>query len=351
MAADEVQRIVAWDANKYLRRLDPEDVKYSRGFLRCHPERWFPGIAASWVPLFHSLGIDVRVAEVRPLRRGPGELEFQFYGRVGDEGLGVGFDNQSASVLGEAIVPGAVNGIRGVVVEYIARRLLNSLANGWSGSLLGPIQFDALRSQPFSQAVGVVKVSLVISGAQIAIWLYLGSGLADELDGLWRRQLSSTARGSEFRGFSSSTGNIESSSIEVQIELAQLAVPPSVIGDYVRSGTVVDLEVLISDNVNLKIATKPWLPAQLRTVDRLFGLEIVAGSITPHTIASGMTRISVELPPFKLQSETLAEFSQVGALMITPHAVGNSARLVIHGEEVAKCQLGVYEGRFAVTVL
>ena len=46
-----------WDPQRALRKIDPAEVRYSRGFLRCRPEKWFPGCATPVLPRAHSLGV------------------------------------------------------------------------------------------------------------------------------------------------------------------------------------------------------------------------------------------------------------------------------------------------------
>ena len=115
--------LVVWDARRYLRSVGSLEVRLSRGFLRCRPEKWFPGLAGHWLPLIHSLGIELKIQEIKPVLTLPAGLSFGYCGSVDDEPFGVFGDHEGVrailAAVGGAVVPQAGE----VLAEYLARRL------------------------------------------------------------------------------------------------------------------------------------------------------------------------------------------------------------------------------------
>ena len=325
-----------WDPGSLLRKISTAEVKWSRGFLRSRPERWFPGFAAQWWPLTHSLGLEVKVSEIKTAISAPAEAALSFVGTVDDEPVAVRFDQAASLAISEAVSPGANEPARGIVLEYIARRILGSLALSWAGPQSSVVRFDTELKASSLKEVGAVRLQLNINGNLATVWISLGQTIVDRLDGLWRRQLHSTVR----------TSGVE----RVNIEVAQLAVPPAMLGDYTRPGTVIDLEIPVSEKVGLRIGERPWLQAKLFAVDGRFGIETLPGVAPLPAIPEGSTRLVVAFDAISLDANLMAELAQSGAMYSTNLALSPEVQLQVRGEEVARGTLCTYEGRFAVSV-
>lgn len=336
-STDEGMALTPWEPGRYLRALDPKEVRYSRGFLRCRPERWFPGFPTHWLPLAHSLGIEIKATEVRPLLALPSGLDVAFGGTVDGEPIGVFMDSGSSRVLTSALVPGSLPSGSDIVLEYLARRLLASLAMSWSGPESSVVQFEVNAVPKPLDIAGAVKFTGLVNGTSCAVWLALGKSLVERLDGLWRRQVLSTAKPVEGGGV-------------VGIELSQLAVPPTMLVEYLKSGTVIDLEVPIGDAVTLRLGGKAWQSGRLCNVDGKFGFETLAGPVPSPILPDGTTRLAIQFGSVTLEPAAVAEMSQPGALWVTPLALGDSVQLIINAEKVGTAALCCYQGRFAITV-
>ena len=325
-----------WDPGTLLRKLTAAEVKWSRGFLRSRPERWFPGFAAQWLPLTHSLGLEVKVTEIKTALSTPVEASLSFVGAVDDEPIALRFDQTASQAISEAVSPGANDQARGIVLEYIARRILGSLALSWAGPQSSVVRFDTEMKASSVKEAGAVRLQLNINGNAATIWLSLGQTVVDRLDGLWRRQLHSTVRavGAE----------------RVSMEIAQLAVPPAMLGDYTRPGTVIDLEVPAGESVLLRIGERPWIQAKLFSTDGRFGIESLPGAAPLQAIPEGSTRLAVVFEALSLDANLMAELGQSGAMYSTNLALSPEVQLQVRGEEVARGTLCTYEGRFAVSV-
>lgn len=329
--------LVPWEPRRYVRKLDPVEVRLSRGFVRSRPEKWFPGLATQWLPLGHSLGVEIKITEVKPVITPPRGLEYGFAGRVDDEPVAILIDADSARVILEAVSPGSTESASGVVMEYMARRLLSSLGLSWSGPESSVVQFDSELDPQSVSTAGAIKLAVLVNSNACVVWIALGRRMVERLDGLWRRQVQSTTKSS-------------GAPSDVHIEIAQLAVPPAMLVDYMRAGTVIDLEVFVSDMVVLRLGNKPWLPARLADVNGRLGFEIVPGPVASAPLPDGTTRLSIEFGKVLFEPATIAEMSQIGSTWESDITLSDQVHMVINGERVAAATLCLYEGRFAISV-
>lgn len=330
------QAPVAWDPNRYLRQVDMAEASLSRGFLRCRPEKWFPGIAAHWLPLAHSLGVDLKVIEVKPVLSAPKGLSLSYAATVDDEPLAFLLDEEAANSILETVSPGGGRTASQLVLEYLARRLLSSLELSWSGPESSVVQFDSEMSVAAIRPRAAVKLTVAFNNTHCVLWIVLGKLLVDRLDGLWRRQVQAANRSEGSR--------------LVHLEISQLAVPPSMLSEYTKAGALIDLEIPVSDTVALYDKNAPWLPVRLCRIEDKLGFEVVSGPVTPAKLPQGTTRLAIELGGFELSEGQSAELSQIGAIWQSTLAVSNNVSLVINQERVAVGELCTFEGRFAVKV-
>lgn len=331
------QGMVPWEPNRHLLQISPEEVAYSRGFLRCKPERWFPGFAGHWAPLGHLLGMDLRVAEIKPVISYPRDLPIGYVGSVDNEPMGIFLDDGAARFILDPALPGGTDLSRELLLEYLARRLLASLGACWSGPESSKVAFDSEADPSSIDGVGAIKFAVNLNGNSIAIWLVLGRYMVDRLDGLWRRQIQSSVRSNE-------------GDTQVHIEVAQLAVPPSMLAEYLRPGTAVDLESQVTDSITLRVKGKGWVVGKMRAIGSRLGVEISSTQPTALKIPEGSTRLSLSLGSVSLDQGAMAELSQPGAVLDTGIRLSNRLAMLINGEQVGEAGLAVYEGRFAISV-
>ncbi len=331
--------LLRWEPARYVRKLDPFHAKLSRGFLRCKPQKWFPGLAAQWLPLFHSLNVEAKVLSVTPDVVVPVGLDFLYEGAIDEEPVLVGLSALSARTMVELTAPDLQPAAEQVVLEYLVRRLLSSLALAWTGPESTAVRFHHRVEPQEVRGAGAVEISMTLNNRPVGISLILGKGLLGRLDWLWRRQVQTSMKAGSSPAL-----------IPVQVELAQLAVPPSMLGDYTRPGTVVDLEIPLTDVVSLRQGGKPWLPARLCQVDQLLGFEVIPGPVPNPIIPDGTTRLTIQFGSIELDAATIAELSQVGSIFPTELPISDQVELFIHGEIVARAKLCSYEGRFAISV-
>lgn len=326
-----------WDPRRLLRRIDPQEAALSRGFLRCHPEKWFPGFSAHWLPVAHALGCDARIAEVKPSMHKPAVGDTTFVGSVDGEPLLLSVDYESARNIADEVVPGAQGSSAGIVIDYLMRRLLASLALSWSGPESSKVVFESSADAASVTVQASVKLSFVVNTIASSVWIGLGPRMTDRLDRLWRRQIQSSSRAPQGEG-------------KVRLELAQLGVPPQMLSEYLTKGTVIDLEVRASDALVVRFGAKPWMPARMVDVGGKFACEMVPGALSAPLVPEGTTRLTVEVASLNLDSASLAELGQPGAVLVTETPISEVVSLVINGDKVGDARLCVYEGRFAIEV-
>lgn len=326
-----------WEPQRALRRVHPSDAQFSRGFLRCRPEKWFPGFATHWLPVLHALGVEAKISEIRPVLAKLPVTDVAFVGTVAGEQMVIAMEGGDADTLSEELVPGAGPRAASIVLEYFMRRFVGSLGLSWSGPEATTVTFARGIDVSEVPVVGSIRISCTVNTVPLTLWVGVGARMADTLDGLWRRQvqlLSKVAAGSSI----------------VRLEIAQLGVPPQMLSEYLTKGTVIDLEVKASESITIKVGAKPWMPARLIDVGGKLGCEMTPGALTVPQIAEGATQLSVEFGSFELDASHLAELSQGGAILTTALPVSGVVNLVINQEKVAEARLCVYEGRFAIEV-
>lgn len=329
--------LVPWDTARYVRSVPSEEVALSRGFLRSAPQKWFPGVGAQWLPLAHTLGIELRLSEVKTVLAPPRGLAHGFGGTIDGEPMAIFLDEQSAKLITEASIPRSSPAASSVITEYFARRLLSSLASSWSGPESSVVRFDPHLKPYEMPCAGAIRLTLRVNDQLCTIWFALGSKFVSRLDNLWRRQMQSTARG-------------DASSSELHVEVAQLGVPPSMLMDYVRSKTVIDLEIPLSDVVVIRQDGKALSAGKMCESNGMLVVEMLQGPAVSPIVPDGMTRLSIEMGTFTLPSSELAELGQPGAYIATGLQLSDKVQMVINNEKVADATLCVYEGRFAITV-
>lgn len=326
-----------WLPLRNLRCIDEGDIELSRGFLRSRPEKWFPGFAADWLPLAHSLGIETRLIEVKPQRRAPRGLEVGYYGTIDGERIGIFFDGESAKNILSGVCPGSGKEASSIVLEYLIRRFFSSMMTSWSGADSSVVQFTArAETMEFSEA-GAIKFSVIINGSTTIIWILLGHEMVNRLDGLWRRQIKSSNR----------TNDEES---ELRIELAATNLSPASAYELTRAGQVINFESQASDMVTLTLSGKAWLPARLCIAGNNIGLEMVASSFPQYPHADGSARVTLEYPIIFLDSGLVSELSQIGALYQTPLVVNSPISVHVDGKKVSEAKLYIKNNRFLAKI-
>lgn len=325
-----------WQPKKILQACSPLEVRYSRGFLRCSPEKWFPSFSMQWLPLVHSLGVELAFLDAKPFIAAKNvEQCFGFVASIDDEPLCIYIDKNSADIVTSYMIPDASGIANEVLLEYLVMRLVTSLAISWSGSESSLIRFESDMLPSSVRTIGTIDLKVSLNGVPICFSIMLGKLLIEKMDLLWRKQLSSsTVQGSQ----------------KIHLEIGHLTVPPSLLADYVKAGIFYDIEIPLSDNINLYIDDKLWANGKLKNVNGNFAVETVALNSSTAKIPVGTTKLAFELGTIELDSKTITELSQVGAIFDYNIKISDEISIVVNGEKVAKGFLRTYRGSFVVSV-
>jgi len=334
---DNELAIAPWEPSRYIKNLSSHEAKLTRGFLQSEPQKWFPGFAVQWIPMAHSFGVEFKVKGVKPELRAPKGLNIGFVGTIDDETVGILTDENSAKALVNALSPGASAAAQNVMLEYLARRLLQSLALSWSGPESTQVLFDTSLNPSHVREAGAVCLELSVNSQNFSIWILLGKFAVERLDALWRKQVRSTSKQNE-------------SGAEVSLEVAQLAVPPSMLSEYMKPQAIIDLEVVVSDRLILRTAGKARSVAQMCNVEGKLGIEMTDAPIPNPKLPEGTTRMAIEFGRMRLDASQLSELDQPGSVLTTEIPTSSEVNLVINEEKVGTAELMVYEGRFAMQV-
>lgn len=328
---------VPWQPERALKECDALEVHFSRGFLRSRPERWFPGFAALWLPLAHSLGIEVQLVEVKPLLHLPPSLEFGFGALVDGESFGILFDATSARIIVDSVAPGSQEYAERTVLQYIARRFVYSLTYCWSAADGSKVEFDGILDPLQEPAAGAVKLTVMINNNYCTLWAALGEKLTERLDGLWRRQIHSQVKTENSVGL-------------VSIEIARVQAPGGDPLNLSLAGTQLDLGTALSDQVVLRLDGKTWLPARLGVCHGYFVIESIAGAAIELDSSENSSTVSVELGRISLDEQKISELSQPGAYFQSSIEASPRIKLFSQDREIASGTLSVLDGQFVVEI-
>jgi flagellar motor switch/type III secretory pathway protein FliN len=332
-----------WDPSELLPELSREQARYSKGFLHGNLSVWFPGFKDHWLTLAHSFGLDLRVGSIECGFGFPENSDHILLAEVGGEAACVCLSEEGKQLLSQSFVPESEGLARDVVIEYFFRRLLSCLEKSWCGS----DDFQAFYLGEGAQAPAVsayVAVDFLIGESPCQLFFGIGPRLLDRLDAAARRGVVEQQQ-----------ANLQEPMDDVihsmSIELAELAVAPAMLIDYMRPGSLIDLEVPLSTVVRIRKDDQPWAVGQLCRFNGYFSVVIRSFQIPEEAISESKTVVRVEVAQSELDHESAMELAHPGAVMLTETAVSNTASLIISGERVATAELGSVDDSLMLRVL
>ncbi|MFN8391707.1 MAG: FliM/FliN family flagellar motor C-terminal domain-containing protein [Bdellovibrionota bacterium] len=327
-----------------LSELNANDVRYSRGFLAADPSSYFNGLVEHWVPFFMGLGLEVQVNAINKVLYFPQDLSRIVVVEISGESAVIGIDDLSQDVIAQAFAPGSDAAAAEVLIEYLERRFLTTITKTWNGREPLICQYLSSDWADEVEVIGAVELELLIGGQKAVVWFGLGPRLLEELEISWR------ARVAERLGLKD-TANFDDTVHLLTLDLSFLSVPPALLIDYLRAGTIVDLELPVPDTVTLSRNGEPWARGVLRQFNGMFAVEIIDTKPEPFQPVEGMTRVAVELARTELDERSLQEYAQRGAVLPTAKQVGSIASIVINGENVGSALVGEVDGRLSLSIL
>ncbi len=323
-----------------LRDVQTAEVKFSRGFLASDLSLLFSDFGQYWAPMFQSAGAELQLLDVRRALYFPQELARIVVVEVNGESSVIGIDEMSQDLLCSALAPENLASGQEVLIEYLERRLLTTLTKSWSNP--DPLFCYYLSSdwEDEVEILGGVELQFAVNGKPGSVWFGLGPRMLDEIDRLWKRHL-----------LKNSSTKFDDEVATLTIDVAQLAVPPAMLIDYLRAGTVIDLEVPKDDVYTLSLNGQAWGRARLCRYNRALAVEVIDLQPASFPPVQGRTRVVVELARLEVDPNTMLEYRQPGAIIPFGKTIGSLVSVMINGEHVANGLLGEVNGRLAVSVV
>lgn len=345
IAEADVSEISPWEPLDVLAPADFNLVKYSRGFLRARPEFWLRDFASFWQPLFHVLDAKIENFATSTQADFPPDLQRIVAIEVNGEIAVLGADEPALEALVEAAVPGCPPSAAPLVCEYLERRLVGTLAKAAKFDLVQNAYYLPPDWVGDVEVVGAVSVKFEINGKPVAFWVGLGRQMIDRLDEIWRAEL--VRKTPPPKIVERRSGDRSS----VTVELAELAVPPAMLIDYIRPGTVINLEVPVSPRVIVHLDGELWLEGRLSHFNNQFVVEVSNPKPEKRSFPESTTKVQIRLLDFEISRSSLAEYSQVGAILVTRRPAEPRAGMIISGENVASAIIGQLDGNFVIEVI
>lgn len=337
------QGLPLWEYERRLEHVTQEEIRFSRGFLPCDINRLLDGFAEHWVPLLLSLDTSVKNVECSTHLGSPTEAFFQTEISIDEEVAQVGFSEPTFLALSKTIL-GEDSGFgRDIILEYLIRRLLVCVEKSLKFEPVPSIKFVARKSLFVEPPMAYLNTKFEINGHSCEMNIGLGIKAIEYLDSAWRRYVT---RLTATRGFQYSD-----QLHTVSIELAELSVEPSVLIDYVRAGTVVDLETPVGSPVLVRLNEIPWFYGTLAIFRGCYVVRAEELDCKSSSKEDGKTRVRIELAKFQLDQEGVIEAQQLGAMLATRIVASASANLIIGGEQVASASVHESSGKFTLTIL
>ncbi|MCO6431233.1 MAG: hypothetical protein J5J00_10260 [Deltaproteobacteria bacterium] len=326
-----------WDPKASLRALDEHDARYSRGFLRCRPEKWVPAFAAHWLPLAHSLGVEMQVIEVKPFKRAPRSVGAAFYGSLEGERVTLFCDGESSRTILASIVPGASAAAEGVVLEYLARRFFSSLRMSWSGPEASSIIYTGRAATLDVNEAGAVRLTFSLNNQSCSAWLLLGEAMTDQLDRLWRRQVQSSSR-------------VSDEPQQIDFEIAHTMLAQSEVTNTLSPGNTISFDIGQPESAILRRAGRAWLPSRLAIVDGAFAFETLASPVLESPGGDTTARISISLGTVTIDPALMSELTQPGAILTSSISAAPEVDVCVNGKPSARGVIHLRNGQTVVLI-
>ncbi len=333
-----------WEPSLELLDVPANEARYSRGFLARSPMTFFSGLAELWLPLSRSLGIESRLLSCEASFVPPENVSRLVSFEANEEVNYFCFLESSAEILSKAVVPEIGATGADVVLEYLERRLLSSLSLCWRGAEELHCVYGGQRSPSEMKGAAYVYLQYSLAGSSFGVCFGIGSKLLDAIDRSVRTSLVQEAHQVD--------GYVVSDQIHsVSVEIAELAVPPAMLIDYIRAGTIVDLQVPKSNIALLRVDGELWAEGTLGLFDDSYAVTITSTEPSEQGFADGTTKVRVELASAELDASGIITHQQPGAVLLCDTPIRPQASLIISGENVARAIVGSIGESFAVQVL
>lgn len=173
-----------WQPAHLLRSYSLQEIRFSSGYLLGNYKKRFKSALASWLPVFDLAQTTLEKVETTPGFQFPGDLDFLYVFKKGEEFGLIGIDGQSfrsiATLFLESELFSDLSGE--FVVEYLARKLLFTFTKSLEEGRESEVTFHGLTDVGEIDIEGHLEVKLDFGGKNISLHLGFGPDVLQQLD-------------------------------------------------------------------------------------------------------------------------------------------------------------------------
>ncbi len=330
-------RWILWSPSAELTEVSAKEIIYSKGFLQSNPQTLFPSFSSFWNDFIENYSIDIHVVEIRKLLDIPSNVKYLYKGSIDKENIYVGFNADEFAYFGNILIPAGNGRPIDIVMEYLIRRFLTSLSFSWTASENSVIYFEG-RTQEKPSAEATLILSLKVSGTRVNVYIMCPYSIVNTIDKLWRGQIQASSKYKDI------------SEISLDIQIAELAVSPNMLNEYLSKGGRVGLEKIVNDNVYILKDNKKFLKGKLLQSGGRFIVEILGKVENVAGPLQNMVDISIVLGSVVVPGYVVSELSQTNALWDTGLELTNEVSIFVDNKFSATANLASYDKQFAIEV-
>lgn len=326
-----------WDPQKELQEVSTKEILYSKGFLQSNPQSLMPSFSSFWNDFIENYSIDISLVDIKETLDVPEDISYLYEGSIDKEKIYIGYNQDSFAYLGNILIPAGKKSIIEVSMEYITRRLFATLSFSWTASESSVIYFEG-KSTESPKCEATVTLTLKVSGTRVNIYILCPYSVVNTIDKLFRGQLQAS---SKYRDISE---------ISLDIQIAELAVTPSMLNEYLSTGVRVGLEKIVNDNVYIRKDNKKFLKGRLLRSSQRFVVEILGSVESYQEPMQGMVDVSILLGSVLVPGYVVSELSQKNALWDTGIEISNEVSIYVDNKFSATAKLASFDKQFAIEV-
>ncbi|HMO01947.1 MAG TPA: hypothetical protein PKD37_01490 [Oligoflexia bacterium] len=330
--------LIPWHISSDVSTVSEREIRYSRGFSRCRPERWFPGFASHWLPLVVALGIEIKFEDIKPSLLFDEDFAKGYLFKLFDSDLFLTIDRDSEINFVGAVIAGASKQAVEVALEYFARRFVVSLAHTWSGGDSPNQSFVGVRKSVPSGINASIKINFLFGSLPLTLQVGLSQQLVDLFDNLWRRQLISSQKTQDLR--------VD----KISIEVCRVALDKRRLAAGFKSGDLIELAEADFGTYNLFANEQFLAAAKARVCQDRLALETAAIPLNLPQATPEQSLIKVCLNELKIAENEASEITQLGALIDTGEKISGKVKLYNEQKLVGEGILALADGKQVVQI-
>jgi len=322
-----------WEPERSVPTFGLQEIRFGRGFLRADYLKIFSGLRAMWVPIFTANEVKFSITRVDADFQFPGELEHLFVAKADGETALIGIDRSSFETIGELFVNSTDRFGGSVLVDYLARRLLLTLARSWNASSApSELVFFGEADIGEVEIEGHLAIQCHTAAGDLSVHLGLGPELLQKLDLLAREQLTSSMNPST-RGRKH----------QLVIELG--ALDPAALRGSLEPGALIRTTLPHDSAVAIRFPDGTAMSGVLGQFNGRFAVQSLGEPVQRNEKA-----VVLELARGEITEEDLGLLRQPGAIFLSKTIVSGGASMMQADRLIARTSLGVLDENLVIAI-